>query len=141
MIPTPDLLGLYYPSKELASPGAAAPDRIVGPGSTLLNIATTSLTEATDFWNGAVGFFCGNSTATLRGVTFHVRKWDKTNGKLQITSPLPVTPVAGDVFKLFVGGKTASAQEVLAMKVSGKQPEIDTVPTWRPFDGVTWPII
>ena len=36
-------------------------------------------------------------------------------------------PVAGDVFKLFVGGKTASSQEVLAMKVSGKQPEVEGV--------------
>ena len=127
MIPTPDYLGLFYPSKELIAPGAASPDRIVGPGSTLLNIATTSLTEATDFWNGAVGFFCGSSTATLRGITFHVRKWDKENGKLQITSPLPTIPVAGDMFKLFVGGKTSSAQEVLSMKVSNKQPEVDTV--------------
>jgi hypothetical protein len=93
MIPTPDLLGLFYPSKELAAPGAASPDRIVGNGSTLLNITTTSLTQATDYWNGAVGFFCGSSTAALRGVTFHVRKWDKENNRLQITSPLPIIPV------------------------------------------------
>jgi len=45
-------------------------------------------------------------------------------------------PVAGDQFKLFVGGKTASSQEVLAMKVSGKQPEIDTV-TGPNVTGVT----
>jgi hypothetical protein len=72
----------------------------------------------------------------LRGVTFHVRKWDKENNRLQITSPLPIIPVAGDIFKLFVGGKTASSQEVLAMKVSGKQPEIDTV-TGPNVTGVT----
>ncbi|MDR1493995.1 MAG: hypothetical protein LBT05_14935 [Planctomycetaceae bacterium] len=125
MIPTPDLLGLYYPSKDLTTSGVNAPDRIVGNGSSLLNIVVDSMTDATDFWNGAVGFFCGQSTATLRGIPFHVRKWDKENRKLQITSPLPVAPVAGDMFKLFVGGKTASSQEVLAMKVSGKQPEID----------------
>ncbi|MCL2623409.1 MAG: hypothetical protein FWD31_07055, partial [Planctomycetaceae bacterium] len=127
MIPTPDLLGLYYPSKELASPGNVLPDRIVGSGSTQLAIVTTSLAQATDYWNGAVGFFCGSSTAALRGVTFHVRKWDKTSNRLAIAVPLPVSPVAGDQFKLFVGGKTASSQEVLAMKVSGKQPEVDTV--------------
>ena len=122
MIPTPDLLGLYYPSKELATPGDALPDRVVGSGSTQLAI-TTSLTQATDYWNGAVGFFGGSSTSALRGVTFHVRKWDKENNRLSIAVPLPVAPVVGDVFKLFVGGKTASSQEVLAMKVSGKQPE------------------
>jgi hypothetical protein len=63
----------------------------------------------------------------LRGVTFHVRKWDKASNRLSIAGPLPVIPVAGDVFKIFVGGKTASSQEVLAMKVSGKQPEVDGV--------------
>jgi hypothetical protein len=31
------------------------------------------------------------------------------------------------MFKLFVGGKTASSQEVLAMKISGKQPEVAPV--------------
>jgi hypothetical protein len=127
MIPTPDLLGLYYPSKELATPGDALPDRTVGTGSTQLSIVTTSLTQATDFWNGAVGFFGGSSTAALRGITFHVRKWDKESNRLQIASPLPVSPVAGDVFKLFVGGKTASSQDVLSMKVSGRQPEADGV--------------
>ena len=127
MIPTPDYLGLFYPSKELATPNANLPDRVVGPGSSMLNIVTTSLTEATDFWNGAVGFFCGQSTASLRGLPFHVRKWNKDTNTLQITSPLPVVPVAGDMFKIFVGGKTASSQEVLAMKVSGKQPEVDPV--------------
>jgi len=136
MIPTPDMLGLYYPSKDLTTPNADSPDRIVGNGSTLLNITTNSMTEPTDYWNGAVGFFCGQSTATLRGITFHVRKWDKENGKLQITSPLPVIPVAGDMFKLFVGGKTSSSQEVLSMKVSGKQPEIDGV-TGPNITGVT----
>jgi len=127
MIPSPDLLGLYYPSKELASPGNALPDRVVGTSSTLLNINTSSLTQVTDYWNGAVGFFGGSSTAALRGVTFHVRKWDKATNRLLITSPLPVSPVAGDQFKLFVGGKTASSQEVLAMKVSGSQPELNGV--------------
>ncbi|GHT16594.1 hypothetical protein FACS1894189_0640 [Planctomycetales bacterium] len=127
MIPTPDYLGLFYPSKDLATPNAESPNRVVSPGSTQLSIITESLDEASDFWNGAVGFFCGQSTASLRGIPFHVRKWDKASGKLQITSPLPVVPVAGDMFKIFVGGKTASSQEVLAMKVSGKQPEVDPV--------------
>ncbi len=136
MIPTPDYLGLFYPSKELAAPNAAAPDRVVGPGSSMLSIITSSLTEATDFWNGAVGFFCGQSTASLRGIPFHVRKWNKETNTLQITSPLPVAPVAGDMFKIFVGAKTASSQEVLAMKVSGKQPEVDPV-TGTNVTGIT----
>ncbi|MDR3234952.1 MAG: hypothetical protein LBT46_15040 [Planctomycetaceae bacterium] len=59
MIPTPDYLGLFYPSKDLATPNANLPDRVVSPGSTQLSIVTASLNEDTDFWNGTVGFFCG----------------------------------------------------------------------------------
>jgi hypothetical protein len=127
MIPTPDYLGLFYASKDLTTPNSNSPDRFVSSNATQLSITTESLDEANDFWNGAVGFFCGQSTIALRGITFHVRKWDKDNNRLQITSPLPVVPVAGDTFKLFAGGKTTSLQEVLAMKISGKQPEIDPV--------------
>jgi hypothetical protein len=126
-IPTPDQLGLYYPSKELTTADSPLPDRTVSTGSTTMNIVTSSLNETSDYWNGAVGFFCGNSTNVLRGLTFHVRKWDATNKSLQITTPLPVAPAAGDTFRIFVGGKIASSQDVLAMKVSGKQPEVETV--------------
>lgn len=127
MIPTPDKLGLYYPSKDLTAPGVPLPDRIVTGGSTSMIIVTSSITEETDYWNGAVGFFCGNSTSVLRGQTFHVRKWDHESHSLQITSPLPTPPAAGDTFKIVTGGKTGSSQEILAMKVSGRQPEVDTV--------------
>ncbi|GHT14340.1 hypothetical protein FACS1894170_11260 [Planctomycetales bacterium] len=68
MIPTPDYLGLFYPSKDLATPNAESPNRVVSPGSTQLSIITDALVEAGDFWNGAVGFFCGQSTASLRGI-------------------------------------------------------------------------
>jgi len=73
MIPTPDKLGLYYPSKDLASDGAALPDRLVIAGSTALTIMTNSITQATGYWNGALGFFCGSTTQQeLKGKTFHV---------------------------------------------------------------------
>jgi hypothetical protein len=68
MIPTPDYLGLFYPSKDLVMPNADSPNRVVSPGSTQLSIITESLDEASDFWNGAVGFFCGQSIASLRGI-------------------------------------------------------------------------
>jgi hypothetical protein len=127
MIPTPDQLGLYYPSKDLSVAGAALPDRIVSSNSTSTTIVTDFLSEASDYWNGAIGFFCGNTTAVLRGQTFHVKTWDKSINTLAVSAPLPAVPASGDTFKLFIGGKTASSQEVLAMKVSGKQPEADTV--------------
>jgi hypothetical protein len=67
----------------------------------------------------------------LRGLFFHVQKWtagnDGTPGTLQLMQTLPVTPVSTDQFRLFKGGKYISSQEVPGLKVSGKQPEFDSV--------------
>ncbi|GHT44582.1 hypothetical protein FACS189454_02420 [Planctomycetales bacterium] len=136
MIPTPDQLGLYYPSKDLSVSGTDLPDRTASSNCTSTTIVTDSLPEASDYWNGAIGFFCGTATAVLRGQTFHVKAWDKNTNTLSVSAPLPAVPVSGDTFKLFIGGKTASSQEVLAMKVSGKQPEADTV-TGTNISGLT----
>ena len=43
------------------------------------------------------------------------------------TGILPITPAAGDMVRLVQSGRTASNHEVLNMKVSGKQPEIEGV--------------
>ena len=135
--PSPDQLGIYYTSKDLATDGAAIPDRVVGSDSSVLSLSVTALTEATDYWNGAIGVFVGTgTTAALRGFLFHVRKWDLTTKKLSLAQPLPVAPAAGDMFKLIASGKTASNYEVLAMKISGKQPEVESV-TGTQITGVT----
>jgi len=127
-IPTPDLLGLYYASRDLPNSGANSPDRVVGTGATQVTIPLTNVTEPNEFWNGGSGYFCGSGTsATLRGVPFHVRHWNGTNRTLILAAPLPTAPVAGDTLKLFKGGKHASSQEILSMKVSGKHPEIENV--------------
>ena len=127
-IPTPDLLGLYYASRDLSSSGATSPDRIVGSGATQMIIPITNVTDPDGYWNGATGYFSGTgTTATLRGVTFHVRKWESATKKLTLTAPLPIAPVAGDTLKMFKGGKFASSQEILSMKISGKQPEVENV--------------
>ena len=125
------MLGVYYATK------FSDIERIVGSGSTILNIITTNVTEASNSWDGAVGFFCGSSTSSaLRGMTFHVKSWDKATNRLTLAQPLPTPPVAGDKFRMFVGGKAASQTEVLCMKVSGKQPEVETV-TGTNITGVT----
>lgn len=136
-IPTPDQLGLYYASRDLSSAGANSPDRVVGSGATQMIVPLTNVTEADGYWNGATGYFCGSGTsATLRGVTFHVRKWESASKKLTLCAPLPIAPVAGDTLKMFKGGKFASNHEILGMKISGKQPEVDNV-TGTNIPGVT----
>ena len=134
---TPDLLGYYYASCDLPHSGASSPDRHVGAGATVLTIPLPDETVPDGFWNGATGYFCGNDTsAVLRGVMFHVRHWSFSDKTLTLAVPLPVAPVAGDIFKLFKGGKFASQQEIFNMKVSGKQPEVENV-TGPNVTGVT----
>ncbi len=126
--PTPDLLGIFYTSKDLTTSGAVLPDRVIGTGATLTSLPIPMLGEPTNFWNGAIGFFVGTgTTASLRGVCFHVKSWDSASKKLSLAQPLPMVPAAGDMVRLVQSGRTASNHEVLNMKVSGKQPEIDTV--------------
>ena len=126
MIPTPDKLGLYYPSKDLTAAGANLPDRSVITGSTSLSIMTNSITQPTGYWNGALGFFCGPTTQPeLKGKMFHVWKWVKEENRITITSPLAVVPVVTDTFRLFAGGKYASSQEVFGLQVNGRQPEVE----------------
>jgi hypothetical protein len=138
MIPTPDKLALYYPSKDLASHGAALPDRSVMAGSTALTIMTNSITQATGYWNGALGFFCGSTTQQeLKGKTFHVWKWIKEENRIYITTPLPVIPGTSDKFRIFAGGKYASSQEVFGLLVGGKQPEADDTVIGTNISGVT----
>ncbi len=138
MIPTPDKLGLYYPSKDLTEPDTDLPERTVKPGSTVMAVMTDAVTQSTGYWDGALGFFYGPTTQPeLRGRTFHVRKWNKDEGCLYITSPLPVVPADTDKFKIFAGGKYASTQEVFGLVVGGKQPEADNTVTGTNITGVT----
>ena len=104
------------------------PDRVIGSGATLTGLPIPTLNDATNFWNGAIGFFVGTgTTAALRGVTFHVKQWDNSSKRLSLAQPLPIVPAAGDMVRLVQSGRTASNHEVLNMKVSGKQPEIEGV--------------
>jgi hypothetical protein len=130
MTAKPDKLRLFYPSRDLSAHGEPLPDRTVLSGS-LNTIVTESITQESGYWDGAIGFFTAESNSVLRGLFFHVQKWtagsDGTPGTLQLTQTLPVTPVSTDKFRLFKGGKYISSQEIPGLKVSGKQPEFDTV--------------
>ena len=133
--PSPEMIKICYASENLGSDGKSV-TRTAGSGGNALSFSVTNISEATGFWNGALGFFTNTVTSALRGQTFHVRSWNKETETLTLASPLPATPVQGETFVLFVRGKQASSQEVLCMKVGGKQPEIETV-TGTSVTGVT----
>jgi len=84
----------------LTTTGAVLPDRVIGAGATLTALPIPTLNEATNFWNGAIGFFVGTgTTAALRGVTFHVRSWDNTSKRLSLAQPLPIIPAGAAIHR------------------------------------------
>jgi len=123
-------LGLYFTSRDLTAHGQPLPDRIVVTASPM-QIMTSSLTQPTNYWDGATGFFTEDAPDALRGFFFHVRSWTAgtgdSPGTLQLYGSLPVTPPQDAVFRLCKGGKFASAQEIPGLTVSGKQPEFNPV--------------
>lgn len=123
-------LGLYFTSRDLAADGEPLPDRTVVSASPL-QITTSSITQPTGYWDGAIGFFTENAPDVLKGFFFHVRTWtagaDDNPGTLQLYGSLPVPPPSGTVFRLCKGGKYASSQEIPGLMVSGKQPEFNPV--------------
>ena len=134
----PHHLGLYYPSKDLQNAGDDLPERTVAAtGSTTLQVIANDLPGNVN-WSGAVGFFHHTSAGSRANLAlpFHVRQWDSDTKTLHLAAMLPVAPQPGDKFRVFAGGKIQSSQEVLAMQIDGKQPELDTI-THSTLPGVT----
>jgi hypothetical protein len=73
---TPAQIGIYYASKFAVENGSVA-EYFVGTVNNAISFTVNNISEATDAWNGALGYFINTTTADLRGVTFHVRKWTK----------------------------------------------------------------
>lgn len=123
-------LGLYFTSRDLTADGDPLPDRTVVSASPL-QITTSSISQATGFWDGAIGFFTENAPDVLKGFFFHVRTWtagaEDNPGTLELYGSLPVSPPSGTIFRLCKGGKYASSQEIPGLMVSGKQPEFNPV--------------
>jgi len=126
--PTADKLRVHYPSKNLTSDGATLPLWTTTAGSELTKIVATSLSQADDYWAGAVGFFEGNTTTVaLQGQFFHVKSFNNANRTLVLTQDLPAVPQAGDTFRLVLGGNYRSSTEVVGMRVGGVLPEFKPV--------------
>ena len=65
---------LYYPLKTNSADGQALTQKTSDGGGTVRTIISAGLTQADDFWNGAVGFFdAATATAALRNQFFHVK--------------------------------------------------------------------
>ncbi len=122
--PTTDKLRAYYPSKYLAADGGTLTQFTADAGGSANTIVDAALTEADDYWNGAVGWFNGNTTTVaLRGQFFHVKDFDAATDRLTLSRDLPATPPAGDTFRLALGGNYRSSKEIPGLLVGGELPE------------------
>jgi len=125
--PTADKLRIYFPSKHLAADGDALP-QYTADGGTLETITDAALTQADGYWNGALGWFEGDTlTPELCGQFFHVRSFDAATDTLTLSRELPAAPQAGDTYRLVLGGNWRSSHETFGMLVGGQLPELQPV--------------
>lgn len=125
--PTADKLKIYFPSKNLTADGQTLPILTVDSG-TVSTIVDAALTQADGYWEGAIGWFLGNTTTVaLRGQFFHVRSFDAAGDTLTLSRELPAVPQAGDTYRIALGGNWRSSHETFGMLVGGQLPELATV--------------
>jgi len=126
--PTSDALKFYFASKYLASDGGTVTQQTADAGCTIRTIVDSALTEADDYWNGAVGWFdAATTTAALQGIFFHVRDFDAATDTLTLAKALPAAPAAGDTYRLILGGNYRGDIECYGQTLDGDQPELVTV--------------
>ena len=124
--PAADNFKLYFSSKRKAGDGQALTTYVTDAGSTKSAIIDNTLASyAVGYWDEAIGWFLGDTTTTaLRGQFFHVKTYETATGTLITAKALPSDPVAGDTFKLVIGGKYRTTEELFGLSLDGTQPEL-----------------
>jgi len=122
--PTADKLRYYFASKYLVADGGTITEQTADSG-TATTIVDAALTQADDYWNGAVGRFEGDTTtAALRGQFFHVKDFTASSDTLTLARSLPGVPVSGDTYKMFIGGNYRGDTELYGLSMNGSLPEL-----------------
>ena len=116
----PNDLVFYIPSKDGLADGFTLASRTVDGGSTTLQIIDAGITEADNFWNDAlIRFDDATTTVALRGKYARVQTWTQGPATLDLFRALPATPVAGDTFVIFTGGRFRSDLEAEELDATG----------------------
>jgi len=130
--PTPDQLRIYLTSKKLVADGGTITPVLTTSVSGPTQITSTALSDASDWWNGAIGYFInGTPTVALRGVWFHVKDWDNGTRTLTLAKPLPASVAINDSFIIIRPGLRRSSSEVFGHAIGGALPDM------TPINGVT----
>ncbi|NLF18792.1 MAG: hypothetical protein GX595_16290, partial [Lentisphaerae bacterium] len=125
--PTADKLRTFYASRYLAADGDPLTQFTLDSG-TVRTIRDAALTQASGYWDGAVGWFDPDTlTPQLQGAVFHVQSFDGGTDTLTLSRDLPAAPQAGDTFRLALGGNRRSGQETFGMVVGGDMPEFTPI--------------
>lgn len=112
-------LKMYYALKSIGSDGAASPELTVDSG-TDQSIVDATLTQADDYWNGALLIFESDTTTSgLRNVVAHVKDFIASTDTLVLAKPLPASVQAGDTFRLYLGGNYRTATKVRGLTATG----------------------
>jgi len=112
-------LRMFYPSKYLSADNDPITEQTADAGGSSTTIVDSALTQADDYWNGAVGIFePDTTTASLQGQVFHVKDFTASTDTLLLYKELPDAPVAGDTYRLILGGKWRSSTEIPGLSSS-----------------------
>ena len=123
--PSSDNQRSYFASKYLVADGGAIAEQTADAGGTTKSIIDAALTQADDYWNGAIGWFDGDTTTVvLRGQPFHIKDFTSSTDTLTLARSLPAAPVEGDTYRLVLGGNYRSDTEVFGLSIDGSQPEL-----------------
>lgn len=115
-----DALQFFYPSKYLSADGDAITEQTADAGGSTTTIVDSALTQADDYWNGAVCIFePDTTTVALRGAVAHVMDFDAASDTLTLARTLPAAPAAGDTYRLILGGYWRSGTEIPGLTATG----------------------
>ena len=118
-VPTADKLRAYYAFKDNVADGAVSPELTVDSAGVNYIIDAT-LTEANDYWNGAIiRFEADTTTVALRSTYHHVMDFVAADDKLIFAHDMPATPVNTDTFRIFFGGNWRTSHEIPGLTATG----------------------
>jgi len=126
--PTADKLKVFFPGKKIAADNDPILTLIADAGGSLSTIVDAAVVDADGFYDGAIGFFLGDTTTVaLREEFFHVRTWTLGSNTFLLTEDLPAIPVAGDTYKIIFGGNFRSNEEEFGLELGGVLPSLTPV--------------
>ena len=112
-------LEIYYASKYLVADDGTLTEQTADAGGSTTTIVDSALTEADDYWKGAIlRWESDTTTVALRSTYAHVIDFVASTDTLTVASAMAAAPAAGDTYRLILGGNYRSSLREPGMTVS-----------------------